>query len=448
MAIDLGLFKAYDIRATVDRLTPEAARLIGHALGSEAQARGFARFTVGRDGRLSSPALAAALIEGLVASGITVCDLGLAATPLLNFQALQASQGCGAVVTGSHNPPQYNGIKIMLGGEAVGGDALLHLARRIEAGTLRQGVGSVTQADAAPGYIAALAAAVPQPRALSIVVDCGNGVPGALAPALYRALGHAVHPLFCEVDGRFPHHHPDPQQPENLVDLQRAVLQHGAAVGLAFDGDGDRLGVVTRSGRIVPGDRLLALFAAELLAKAPGGLVLYDVKSSRVVARQVAAAGGHSLAIPTGHTHMKRELKARAAVLAGELSGHYAFAGWWMDDALYAGARLLALLGDGLDLDAVLEALPTTHATPELQIPITEPGGALVARIAAHACFDGASAVSTVDGLRIEYPDGFGLIRASNTTPVLTLRAEGDTPQALQRIRSALAAAIAPLPLP
>ncbi|GLS03717.1 phosphoglucomutase [Chitiniphilus shinanonensis] len=444
--IDRALFKAYDVRSTVDRLTPDAARWIGHAAGTLARAAGHHRFAIARDGRLSSPALTAALCDGLLASGIDVLDLGLAATPLLYFGANRHAQGCGAVVTGSHNPPDYNGIKIMIGGEAVGGTALQALADRIERDDLAHGAGALAAHDIAPEYLAAVAADVPQPRPLRVVVDCGNGVPGAVVPVLYRALGHRVEALYCDVDGRFPHHHPDPQDEANLADLRARVAASNAEVGLAFDGDGDRLGVVTRQGAVVPGDCLLALFAQAALAHEPG-LILQDVKSSRVVARAVALAGGRTRTIPTGHVHMKRELAASGALLAGELSGHFAFRGWRVDDALYTGPRLLALLRAGLDLDRALAALPRGAATPEIQIPIDEPGAALVARIAAQAAFPGAE-VLVIDGLRIEYPDGFGLIRASNTTPVLTLRAEGDTPEALARIRQTLADAIAPLRLP
>ncbi|WP_255991141.1 phosphomannomutase/phosphoglucomutase [Chitinolyticbacter albus] len=444
--IDLRLFKAYDVRARTDVLTPAAARLIGLAAGTLAQEQGFARYAVARDGRLSSPALAAALIDGLTASGIAVIDLGLAATPLLYFGASRLAGGCGAVVTGSHNPPDYNGIKLMMAGEAMGGAALQALAQRILAGQLREATqpGHYASHDLAAAYTAALCAAVPQPGALKLVIDCGNGVPGAIAPDLFRALGHGVDALYCEVDGHFPHHHPDPQDTSTLVDLVARVAATGADLGLAFDGDGDRLGVVTARGALVPGDALLAVFARTLLPSHPGALVLHDVKSSRLVARCVTAAGGHCAAIPTGHTHMKRELKARGALLAGELSGHYAFAGWNVDDALYAAARLTALVGAGLDLDAELARLPACHSTPELQIAVDD-AAAELARIKATAIFPTATATSEIDGLRIEYADGFGLIRKSNTTPVLTLRAEGDDAAALARIINELTAAIAPL---
>lgn len=445
--IDPSLFKAYDVRASVDKLTPVAAGLIGRATGSLARERGFTRIAIGRDGRLSSPMLADALIAGLQASGMQVLDLGLAATPLLYFAANRHADGCGAVVTGSHNPPDYNGIKIMLGGETVDGAALRELCTRIENDAFLAGDGQVSALALADEYFAAICAALPLQRPLKAVVDCGNGVAGAFAPDLFRRLGCQVVPLYCEVDGHFPHHHPDPQNPANLRDLQAAVLAHQADIGLAFDGDGDRLGVVTAAGAIIEGDRLLMLFAASALQRQPGH-ILYDVKSSRLVANWVAQRGGSSEAIPTGHSHMKRALKATGALLAGELSGHFAFGEWGVDDALYAGAKLLQLVADGADLDALLATLPSTLATPELQIALADDGHALVERLAGTARFPTAERVFAVDGLRIEYADGFGLIRASNTMPVLTLRIEAENPAALHRIHDELATAIAPLPMP
>ncbi|KAF0812183.1 Phosphomannomutase/phosphoglucomutase [Andreprevotia sp. IGB-42] len=450
--IPAEIFKAYDVRARTDLLTPDAAWLIGRALGCEATARGFSRMALGRDGRLSSPALTAALARGLTEAGMQVLDLGLAATPLLYFAANHAADGCGVVVTGSHNPPEYNGIKIMLGGEALGGAFLQALRNCIETDAFTRvpaaQPGSVRQFAVADDYFAAIAARLPLAHPLKIVVDCGSGVAGAFAPALYRRMGCEVIELYCEVDGHFPHHHPDPQNEANLLDLKAAVAAHGAHIGLAFDGDGDRLGVVTRRGATVPGDRLLMLFAAAELAEHGGGHVLFDVKSSRAVAAWVARHGGTCEAIPTGHTHMKKKLRDTGALLAGELSGHFAFAGWRIDDALYAGAKLLRLLAAGLDIDAELAGFPTPLTSPELQIPLAENGHALVARIAAAARFPSAERVADIDGLRIEYPDGFGLIRASNTQPLLTLRLEADNAPALWRIRSELAAAIAPLILP
>ncbi len=446
-SIDPSLFKAYDVRASVSKLTPVAVRLIGRALGSLACERGFAQVAVGRDGRLSSPALTDALISGLVASGMDVLVIGLAATPVLYFAANRFANGCGAVITGSHNPPEYNGIKLMLGGETVDGAALQDLRARIEADQFVVGNGKVSRLDVSDAYCNEIAAKLPLSRSLRVVIDAGNGVTGSIAPILFRRLNCDVTMLFCAVDGNFPNHHPDPQNPENLIDLQREVLRHHADVGLAFDGDGDRLGVVTRTGRAIAGDRLLMLFAAAALAQAPGH-VLYDVKSSRQVASWVALHGGTSAAIPTGHSHMKRALKATGALLAGELSGHFAFAGWDVDDALYAGARLLQMIAAGTELDVELDGLPESLITPELQIPLEEEGKQCVERIAQKATFPTAQRVFNVDGLRIEYQDGFGLIRASNTTPVLTLRLEADNTDALKRIYRELAVAIAPLPMP
>lgn len=445
--IDASLFKAYDVRATVDRLVPAVAHLIGRALGSLAREEGRTEIVVARDGRLSSPELAQALTAGLVESGMDVLDIGLAPTPLMYFAAKHHADGCGAVVTGSHNPPQYNGIKLMLGGETIDGAALQALRARIEAGNFVAGHGQIQSLAVAEAYVDAVCRSVRLARPLKVVVDCGSGAAAVIAPALFRRMGCEVAPLYCEVDGRFPHHHPDPQVAANLVDLIAAVRAHGADIGLAFDGDGDRLGVVTAQGQIIPGDRLLALFVEAQFSGFPG-LVLYDVKSSRLVARLAAAHGGRSLAIPTGHSHMKRALRAHGAALAGELSGHFAFAGWGVDDALYAGARLLQHVATGFDLDAQSACLPQVWASPELQVPLATSGHDEMQRIAAEAVFPTATAVHAVDGLRIEYPDGFGLIRASNTTPVLTLRIEADTLSAQMRIRDELAAAIAPLSLP
>mgnify|MGYP001575596206 CR=1 FL=1 len=446
--IPLSLFKAYDIRGETKLLTPELAYWVGLACGTLAMQQGGQPIAVAYDGRISSPALAQALMSGLSAAGMQVLDLGLSCTPLLYFAAKLHAAGNGIMITGSHNPPEYNGIKIMLAGDTIDGAALQALALMICTEQVQtMAGGTVSAIDVAAEYYAELQRRFTWATRLKIVVDCGNGSPGAFAPSLYRALGCEVGELYCEVDGLFPNHHPDPQVAANLGDLQLAVQAQQADVGLAFDGDGDRLGVVTRSGQIIAGDRLLMLFAAAELAQGAGH-VLYDVKSSRAVALWVAQQGGTSEVIPTGHSHMKRRLRERAALLAGELSGHFAFGGWGVDDALFAGAKLLQMIANGVELDRMLAQLPTSLVTPEIQIPLPEAGHALVERIAQNAEFPSARAVLAVDGLRIEYADGFGLIRASNTTPVLTLRLEADTPSALQRIGRELAAAIAPLTLP
>lgn len=446
--VPAAIFKAYDVRGPVSLLTPEVAYWVGRAVGAQAIARNIRSIALAGDGRLSTPELMAAMQRGLVEAGVLVCNLGMACTPLLYFAAKYHADASGIMITGSHNPPEYNGIKLVLGGETIDGSALQALREQIEADQLPVLVGgAASEMDAYPAYLAVLKQDVQINQPLKIVIDCGNGAPGAIAPQLFRALGCEVIELYCEVDGHFPNHHPDPQVVDNLRELRASVLEQGADLGIAFDGDGDRLGVVTRTGQMIPGDRLLMIFASVVLAQ-NSGHVLYDVKSSRSVAQWVQQLGGTSEAIPTGHSHMKRKLKQSKALLAGELSGHFAFAGWGVDDALYAAARLLAAVSAGLDLDAELVRLPQCLATHELQIPLSGAGHLLVKDIAAKAQFPSATAISFVDGLRIEYADGFGLIRASNTTPVLTLRIEADEAQALRRIEQELAAAIAPLPFP
>lgn len=446
--VPAAIFKAYDVRGPVSLLTPEVAYWVGRAVGAQAIARHIRTIALAGDGRLSTPELMAATEKGLVEAGVSVCNLGMACTPLLYFAAKNHADASGIMITGSHNPPEYNGIKLVLGGETIDGAALQALREMIEADQLPMlSGGGATEIEVYPDYLAALQRDLQIKVPLKLVIDCGNGAPGAVAPQLFQALGCEVTELYCEVDGHFPNHHPDPQVVANLRELRDTVLAQGADLGIAFDGDGDRLGVVTRTGQIIPGDRLLMIFASLVLAQ-QSGHVLYDVKSSRAVAQWVQQLGGTSEAIPTGHSHMKRKLKQSKALLAGELSGHFAFAGWDVDDALYAAARLLAAVSAGSDLDAQLARLPQCLATHELQIPLSGAGHLLVKDIAAKAQFPSATAISFVDGLRIEYADGFGLIRASNTTPVLTLRIEADEALALRRIEQELAAAIAPLPFP
>lgn len=451
ISVPASLFKAYDIRGKIDLLTPEVAYWVGRACGAQAMQQGLVSIALGFDGRLSSPDLATAMNRGLLEAGVQVLELGLSCTPLLYYAARHKAAGSGIMITGSHNPPDYNGIKIMLGGETIAADALQLLRQQIELGALPvKAGGNVVQLDLTSAYLNAVVQALPlesRSSPLKVVIDCGNGSPGLLAPALYRQMGCEVVELYCEVDGLFPNHHPDPQVAENLRDLQTTVLAQNADIGLAFDGDGDRLGVVTRSGQIIAGDRLLMLFATAELAQR-NGHVLYDVKSSGAVAQWVSQLGGTSEAIPTGHSHMKRRLRDTQARLAGELSGHFAFADWAVDDALYAGAKLLQQIAAGVDLDAEQARMPILYASPELQIPLNEPGHALVAKIAQSAQFPTAQHIHLIDGLRVEYTDGFGLIRASNTTPVLTLRIEAKTQAALKRIQHEIASAIAPLPFP
>jgi phosphomannomutase/phosphoglucomutase len=440
-AIDASLFKAYDIRGVVDRtLTVDAVRLIGAALGAEAAAAGLREIAVGRDGRLSGPKLRDALIEGIRSSGTGVIDVGMVPTPLLYFAAHLLGAGSGIEITGSHNPPEYNGLKMVLGGTTLHGEAIQRLRRRIDGDELPRAEhpGPLHTADIRDAYFQRIGGDVRLARPMRIAVDCGNGVAGAVAPALYRMLGCEVIELFCDVDGRFPNHHPDPAHPENLQDLIRCLRESDAELGLAFDGDGDRLGVVTKDGHIVFPDRQMMLFARGVLREHPGAEIIFDVKCSRRLAREIAAAGGRPTMWRTGHSLIKAKLKETGAPLAGEMSGHIFFNDRWpgFDDGMYAGARLLELLSREADPSAALNALPDAVSTPELHLQ-TEEGEnfALVERLRQQAKFDSAREIVTIDGIRVEYADGFGLARPSNTTPVLVLRFEADDAAALARIQ-------------
>jgi phosphomannomutase len=442
MQVDASVFKAYDIRGIVGRSIDEAfAEHLGRAFGSEAVAAGERAVAVGRDGRLSGPALAAALVRGLVSTGLDVVDLGAVTTPMLYYvAATRGEHGCrsGIQVTGSHNPKDYNGFKMVLAGRAIYGADIQGLRRRIEAEAYTQGAGRSATMDIAAEYQARIVGDIRQKRRMKIVVDCGNGIPGASAPALLRALGNDVTELYSEVDGNFPNHHPDPSKPENLDDLIRAVQRNGAELGLAFDGDGDRLGVVTRDGHIIYPDRQLMLFATDVLQRQPGAQILFDVKCSMHMGPTIRRAGGVPLMWMTGHSLMKAKLKETGAPLAGEMSGHIFFSERWygFDDATYTAARLLEILSRSKDPSAVLDALPTSHSTPELNVPCDEgEHHRVVQKLREQASFEGATDLVTIDGLRAEFADGFGLVRASNTTPVLVLRFEGDSPAALERIQ-------------
>jgi phosphomannomutase/phosphoglucomutase len=439
MLLPAEIFKAYDIRGIVGKtLTPEIAQQIGRAVGTRARDLEQKTVCVGRDGRLSGPALCAALARGLQAAGVDVIDVGLVATPMLYFATHHLQTGSGVMVTGSHNPPDYNGMKIVVAGETLSGDAIQELRKRIEAGELAAGSGNYSQVDVAQAYIERIVADVKLARPMRIVVDCGNGVAGAFAPQLYRRLVCRVRELFCEVDGNFPNHHPDPSQPDNMQDLIRALAVGDDELGLAFDGDGDRLGVVTKAGKIIYPDRQLMLFAADVLSRNPGAQVIFDVKSTRNLFDWIASHGGKPVLWKTGHSLIKAKMKETGALLAGEMSGHTFFKERWygFDDGMYAGARLLEYLSARPDVDAQFARLPDSVNTPELQIKLAEGENyAVIAQLQRSAKFDGARDVITIDGLRVEYPDGFGLARASNTTPVIVLRFEADSQAALQRIQ-------------
>ena len=433
------IFKAYDIRGIVGKtLTPPIVIAIGRAIGSEGRARGVREIAVGRDGRLSGPELAAALAEGIQAAGVDVIDVGRVATPMLYFAAHHFGTLSGVMVTGSHNPPDYNGLKIMLAGDTLAADAIQKLRQRIERGELASGDGGYRTAEVAAAYLARITGDVKLARPMKIAVDCGNGVAGAFVPELYRRLGCDVTELFCEVDGTFPNHHPDPSVPANLADLIATLKRGDAEIGLAFDGDGDRLGVVTPGGDIIFPDRQLMLFAADVLSRNPGAQIIFDVKSTRHLFGWITRHGGEPLLWKTGHSFIKAKLKETGAPLAGEMSGHIFFKERWygFDDGLYAGARLLEILSRSTDPSAALDALPNAISTPELQIKLKEGENfALIEQLQREAHFEGAREVIKIDGVRVEYADGFGLARSSNTTPVVVLRFEADNAAALARIQ-------------
>ncbi len=440
MTLPPEIFKAYDIRGVVGRtLTPAIVRAVGQALGSLALERGRDTFVVGRDGRLSGPELAAAVADGIRAAGANVVDIGMVATPMTYFAAHHLGTQTSVMVTGSHNPPDYNGLKMVVDGTTLSGDDIQKLRARIEAGPMASGAGTFRSADIAPAYLDRITDHVRLARPLTIAVDCGNGVAGAFAPTLFRRLGCEVTEMFCAVDGTFPNHHPDPSKPENLQDLIALLAQGRHDLGLAFDGDGDRLGVVTRDGHVIYPDRQLMLFAADVLAREPGATVIYDVKSTRNLKPWILRHGGVPLLWKTGHSLIKGKMKEVGAALAGEMSGHTFFRERWygFDDGLYAGARLLEILSRHANPSAVLDALPDAVSTPELNVACAEgEHHALVAKLGATAEFPGATDVIRIDGLRVEYADGFGLARGSNTTPVVVLRFEADDTAALERIKA------------
>jgi phosphomannomutase/phosphoglucomutase len=433
------IFKAYDIRGVVDKALSEAVvSQIGQALGTEALALGQDAIIIGRDGRLSGPRLVDALSQGVMAAGCDVIDVGMAPTPTIYFATFHLGTQSAIAVTGSHNPPEYNGLKIVLNGETLAGDRIQGIRQRIESGDLASGAGSLKQVGILDDYVTRILDDVKPARAMKIVIDCGNGVGGTVAPRLFSALGCETVELFCDVDGNFPNHHPDPSQPANLEDLVDAVKQHDAELGLAFDGDADRLGVVTPDGKAIWPDRQMILFARDILKRHPGGKVIYDVKCSRNLPLAISAAGGEPMMWRTGHSFIKAKLKESGAVLAGEMSGHIFFKERWFgfDDGLYTGARLIELLSmQEKSPQAIFDELPDSLNTPELHIHMDEGEHyRLMDELRANARFPEGE-ISTIDGLRVDFDDGFGLVRPSNTTPLLVLRFEADNEAALARIQ-------------
>jgi len=448
-----SVFKAYDIRGIVGQTIDERfAEHLGRAFGTEARASGEKAVAVGRDGRLSGPALAAALIRGLASTGVDVVDIGAVTTPMLYYvAATRGAHGCrsGIQITGSHNPKDYNGFKMVLAGRAIHGADIQRLRERIEAEDYARGPGRTASLDITAEYSARIVNDCRMARPLKIVVDSGNGIPGATAPAILRALGCHVVDLYSRVDGDFPNHHPDPSKPENLEDLKLVVRATEADLGLAFDGDGDRLGIVTRRGNIIYPDRQIMLFARDVLKRHPGAPIIFDVKCSQRLPVAIREAGGKPVMWKTGHSLIKAKLKELGSPFAGEMSGHIFFGERWygFDDAMYTAGRLLEIVSRYIDPSAVLEDLPSSYSTPELNVPCAEgEHHRVVARLLERVAngqlkFTGGQ-VCSIDGLRVDFDDGFGLIRASNTTPVLVLRFEGHTEAALARIERTMMGAL------
>lgn len=437
--LDPGIFRAYDIRGiTRSNLTEDVCYWIGRAFAAEARSQNQQAAAIGRDGRLSSPGIALALGQGLVDGGMSVTDIGQVPTPVLYYATHALKTGTGIMITGSHNPPEYNGLKMMIGGTTLAEDLIQALYRRLQDSTLSTGKGALGYADLGADYVEAALNTTKLDRPLKVAVDCGNGVAGELGPKLISALGCEVIPLFCEIDGNFPNHHPDPAEPENLQDLINAVQQQSADVGLAFDGDGDRLGVVTPKGEIIWPDKMMMLFAQDIIARNPQTPVIFDVKCSTHLERVITEAGGNPIMWKTGHSHIKAKIKQTQAALAGEFSGHICFGERWygFDDALYTAARLLELLSQTeLDVDAVFAQYPTTYSTPEIKIHTTETRKfEVMDELASNGDFaDGR--MTTIDGIRVDFDDRWGLIRPSNTSPVLSLRFEADSAAALERVQ-------------
>lgn len=440
--VSRSIFKAYDIRGIVDKtLTADVCEKVGQALGTMARNKKVTHICVGRDGRLSGPRLQAALMKGIRKAGIGVYDIGAVPTPVLYFSTVYLKTGSGVAVTGSHNPPDYNGLKMMLAEETLYGPEIQKIYEMIVKGELftAEKEGSYEQVDVVPAYMDTILSDVKLSRPIKVIVDAGNGIAGPLAVKLLTKLGAQVQGLFTDVDGHFPNHHPDPSKPENLEDLKKALRESDAEIGIAYDGDGDRLGVVTKDGEVIFPDRQAMLFAGDILQHKPGAVIVHDVKCTRNIRPYVESRGGVCVMSRTGHSLIKAKMKEVNADFAGEMSGHIFFHDRWpgFDDGVYASTRLLEILTRSVDANAPLKALPNAVSTPELQIP-TEEGEnfKLVERLKENAKFDDAENIITIDGIRVEWKDGFALARPSNTTPVVVLRFEADTPEALKRIQN------------
>ncbi len=437
--LDQTIFRAYDIRGIVGTaLTDDTVYHLGRAFAAQALSQNVNTINVAADGRLSSPHLKTLLSQGLMDGGCNVVDNGYVPTPLLYFAANHDDQCTGVMITGSHNPSDYNGFKMMIDGHTLSGDDIQVLKQRIIAQDYSDGEGSLREQDVRPQYLEHVLSDVKLARPLKVVVDCGNGIPGDIAPGLLEKLGCDVTPLYCDVDGTFPNHHPDPGKPANLVDAIAKVKEIGADLGLAFDGDGDRVGVITPTGKIIYPDRVMMLFAEDILSRNPGAEIIFDVKCSRLLANVIREAGGKATMWKTGHSLIKGKMKETGALLAGEMSGHIFFKERWFgfDDGLYSAVRLLEILSNrSEDADVLFDAYPEDVSTPELNIDVTDEGKFSIIEGLQALEFEGGNA-NRIDGVRVDYADGWGLIRASNTTPVLVLRFEAESESALERIRS------------
>ena len=451
-----SIFRAYDIRGVVPQtLTAETAYWIGRAIGAESLAKDEPNVSVGRDGRLSGPELVERLIQGVADSGCKVSDVGLVPTPALYYAANVLAGKSGVMLTGSHNPSNYNGFKIVIAGDTLANEQIQALHTRLKTNDLSWGEGSIERVDILSPYADVITQDIKLAKRLKVVVDCGNGAAGVIAPQLIEALGCEVIPLFCEVDGNFPNHHPDPGKPENLVDLIAKVKETNADVGLAFDGDGDRVGVVTNTGTMVFPDRLLMLFAQDVLERNPAAEIIFDVKCTRRLAPWIEECGGRPLMWKTGHSLIKKKMKETGALLAGEMSGHIFFKERWFgfDDGIYSAARLLEILSKRQETaEELFEAFPNDISTPEINIDVTDESKFSIIDALHDAQWGDAAELTSIDGVRVDYPHGWGLVRASNTTPVLVLRFEAQTEAELQRIKDVFHAQlkrVAPdLPLP
>ena len=440
MTLDSSIFKAYDIRGIVgESLTIDVVESIGKAIGSMILESGGNTLCVGRDGRLSGPVLMEALVKGVLSTGANVFDVGQVTSPILYFSTHQLKTGNGIIITGSHNPPEYNGLKIVLDFAALYGEQIQSIRERIEKKDFYQGTGELSYHDVTSDYIERISSDIKLSKPINISVDCGNGVAGAFAAKVYRSIGCSVDELFCEVDGNFPNHHPDPSQPKNLQDLISHIASSESQIGLAFDGDGDRLGVIAKNGNIIYPDRLMMLFASDVLSRCPAGEVIFDVKCSRNLSKWIANAGGTPKMWRTGHSLIKAEMRKSGSPLGGEMSGHFFFKERWFgfDDGIYAGARLLEYLSKQESIDDTFTSLPNSLSTPEIQIKCSEGENfSIIEELKKTAKFPTAQEKITIDGLRLEYADGFGLARASNTTPTIVLRFESDSQDGLARIHN------------